>query len=377
MNRSTAARRFGGALQRSRFEARDFSFRLDHPTSDPADSKFVAPCILGIFRATRAIVLMLPNWFFDMSTLQRRLVIWSVIGVGISSVNVQLVTIREFLSQFQGNEIVISLTLFCWLAHDGSWQSRGQTRQERFAHPLCSPSAVPIRLAPGADRPHSNPEGNSLHPRGFTRFLPRPALRARHDGPLLPGRRLHPALCARGLEFGAPAVHLRPSLPDGQPGRHRRRGLVHVRPGLLAEAFCHPGGHLLAAHPPGLSAARRDQKGPSPVAGRNPGFHLLHARAERSFRMVDPRPSIRRDPSVRGVPVRKDRGHRRGLSAHLLGIGGAPLLGCGHHAKRGKGPLPPLPVEPGRERPAGIRGQRSGRERGSQTRPRFHRLRRA
>jgi spermidine synthase len=54
-----------------------------------------------------------------MSTLQHRLVCWSVIGVGISSVNVQLVTVREFLSQFQGNELTISLTLFCWLAVTG------------------------------------------------------------------------------------------------------------------------------------------------------------------------------------------------------------------------------------------------------------------
>ncbi len=45
----------------------------------------------------------------------RRLVIWSIIGTGVSSITVQLLTIREFLSQFQGNEITISLALFCWL----------------------------------------------------------------------------------------------------------------------------------------------------------------------------------------------------------------------------------------------------------------------
>jgi spermidine synthase len=45
----------------------------------------------------------------------KRLIIWSIIGTGISSIAVQLITIREFLSQFHGNEITISLVIFCWL----------------------------------------------------------------------------------------------------------------------------------------------------------------------------------------------------------------------------------------------------------------------
>jgi len=49
----------------------------------------------------------------------KRLIIWSIIGTGISSIAVQLVTIREFLSQFHGNEITISLVLFCWLLLTG------------------------------------------------------------------------------------------------------------------------------------------------------------------------------------------------------------------------------------------------------------------
>ena len=48
-----------------------------------------------------------------------RLIIWSIIGTGISSIAVQLVTIREFLSQFHGNEITISLVLFGWLLLTG------------------------------------------------------------------------------------------------------------------------------------------------------------------------------------------------------------------------------------------------------------------
>lgn len=49
----------------------------------------------------------------------RRLIIWSIIGTGISSVTTQLLTIREFLTQFHGNEITISLVLFSWLLLTG------------------------------------------------------------------------------------------------------------------------------------------------------------------------------------------------------------------------------------------------------------------
>jgi len=47
------------------------------------------------------------------------LIIISVIGTGISSISIQLITVREFLSQFYGNEITISLVLFCWLMVSG------------------------------------------------------------------------------------------------------------------------------------------------------------------------------------------------------------------------------------------------------------------
>ncbi|SPD74841.1 Spermine/spermidine synthase [uncultured Desulfobacterium sp.] len=50
---------------------------------------------------------------------QRRLLIFSIISTGVTSVATQLVTIREFLTQFHGNEITISLVLFCWLLLTG------------------------------------------------------------------------------------------------------------------------------------------------------------------------------------------------------------------------------------------------------------------
>ncbi len=47
------------------------------------------------------------------------IIILSVVGTGISSIAVQIITIREFLTQFSGNEITISLVLFCWLVISG------------------------------------------------------------------------------------------------------------------------------------------------------------------------------------------------------------------------------------------------------------------
>ena len=52
-------------------------------------------------------------------TNTKRLIIWAIIGTGVSSIAVQLVTIREFLSQFHGNEVTISLVLFSWLLLTG------------------------------------------------------------------------------------------------------------------------------------------------------------------------------------------------------------------------------------------------------------------
>lgn len=49
----------------------------------------------------------------------KTLIVLSVIGTGVTTVPVQLISIREFLSQFQGNEITISLVLSCWLLLTG------------------------------------------------------------------------------------------------------------------------------------------------------------------------------------------------------------------------------------------------------------------
>jgi spermidine synthase len=48
-----------------------------------------------------------------------RAIVRVVLATGVSSVVTQLLTIREFLTQFQGNEIVIALILFNWLILGG------------------------------------------------------------------------------------------------------------------------------------------------------------------------------------------------------------------------------------------------------------------
>ncbi len=54
-----------------------------------------------------------------MKRTDDRAIIRVVIATGVSSVVTQLLTIREFLTQFQGNEIVIALILFNWLLLGG------------------------------------------------------------------------------------------------------------------------------------------------------------------------------------------------------------------------------------------------------------------
>ncbi len=54
-----------------------------------------------------------------MKKINARTILWVVVATGISSVVTQLLTIREFLTQFQGNEIVIALILFNWLILGG------------------------------------------------------------------------------------------------------------------------------------------------------------------------------------------------------------------------------------------------------------------
>ena len=55
-----------------------------------------------------------------------------IIATGISSVVTQLLIIREFLSQFQGNEFVIALILFNWLALGGIGTLLAQGITHRF-----------------------------------------------------------------------------------------------------------------------------------------------------------------------------------------------------------------------------------------------------
>jgi len=70
-----------------------------------------------------------------------RAILRVVAATGISSVVTQLLTIREFLTQFQGNEIVIALILFNWLILGGFGTLLARVITRRFQ------KATAIRLA--------------------------------------------------------------------------------------------------------------------------------------------------------------------------------------------------------------------------------------
>jgi spermidine synthase len=74
-----------------------------------------------------------------------------VIATGISSVVTQLLTIREFLTQFQGNEIVIALILFNWLVLSGLGTRLAQVFAKRYRKPTANALAwLSLALSVGA-----------------------------------------------------------------------------------------------------------------------------------------------------------------------------------------------------------------------------------
>jgi spermidine synthase len=81
-----------------------------------------------------------------------RAILGVVISTGISSVVVQLVTIREFLALLQGNEFVIALILFSWFTLGGIGtrlaQRAHQTNQPATRSRLSGLSLLIIALAP-------------------------------------------------------------------------------------------------------------------------------------------------------------------------------------------------------------------------------------
>jgi len=70
-----------------------------------------------------------------LKNTSERAIIQVVIATGISSVVTQLLTIREFLTQFQGNEIVIALILFNWLILGGIGTIVARLLTRRFFSP--------------------------------------------------------------------------------------------------------------------------------------------------------------------------------------------------------------------------------------------------
>ena len=76
-----------------------------------------------------------------------------MVATGIASVAVQLVLVREYLAQFQGNEIVIALIFFCWLVYGGIGTALAKTwgtgRRSPSAHKLTLLSLLLIMVGVG------------------------------------------------------------------------------------------------------------------------------------------------------------------------------------------------------------------------------------
>src|SRR5208337_512775 len=60
-----------------------------------------------------------PTRFSILMRRNDRAILLTVLATGISSVVAQLITIREFLADFEGNEFVIALVLLIWLVSSG------------------------------------------------------------------------------------------------------------------------------------------------------------------------------------------------------------------------------------------------------------------
>ncbi|MCB2145663.1 MAG: hypothetical protein KQI81_04260 [Deltaproteobacteria bacterium] len=65
-----------------------------------------------------------------------------VVATGFAALAVQLVCVREYLTQFQGNEIVIALIFFCWLVFGGTGAAAARGFRTRILRP--SPTILTI-----------------------------------------------------------------------------------------------------------------------------------------------------------------------------------------------------------------------------------------
>ena len=108
-----------------------------------------------------------------------------MVATGIASVAVQLVLVREYLAQFQGNEIVIALIFFCWLVYGGIGTALAKTwgtgRRSPSAHKLTLLSLLLIMVGVGQVIAIRRFPGPGLHPWGIGGILPDPGVRCRYQ----------------------------------------------------------------------------------------------------------------------------------------------------------------------------------------------------
>jgi hypothetical protein len=104
-------------------------------------------------------------------------------------VAVQLVFVREYLAQFQGNEIVIALIFFCWLVFGGIGTTVAKVCPGQGIAPIpgilaCSPACWPF--LPWVRCCHSPDAGHDFHPWRVGGVLPHLGICCRHPFPLCP-----------------------------------------------------------------------------------------------------------------------------------------------------------------------------------------------
>jgi len=170
-------------------------------------------------------------------------ILWAIIGTGVSSIAVQLVTVREFLSQFHGNEITISLVLFSWLLLTGleaSWQRPFAGLPYRFL-PL-SPASCFVASPSAHPDPHL--ERKCFCAWGFTGIQSNGPIHPFDHSPLLPAARIHPSLCPEGAERAVGELHVRRPLCHRQHRGHHGWNPVQLCPRLLFHPLCDPRDHL-------------------------------------------------------------------------------------------------------------------------------------
>ena len=286
----------------------------------------------------------------------RRLITWSIIGIGISSITVQLVVIREFLAQFNGNEMTISMVVFSWLllTGAGSLLNRFVTSGSVTIYALLTllaalwpiPQLILIRYFREAIFVHGASPG--FYPI-FLFVVVIIAVYCLVSGFILPlSLRV---IKSNGFESTSGDIYITDSIGDISGGILFSFILVFWTTPFQAIAVTSALAILCAL------GVLHVQGQPQPfMGGDSAGGRFLRGcpqciPGDRQFVGA-----IRGDCPVYRISLWPHRDYQGGRPAHLLGVGPAPLFRREYHGERGAHPLSPEPAERGRKPSHHIRG---------------------